>query len=326
MDLLVVAGGSGYIGSNLTEYLKEQLTANRSLLAIHRDKLILHTLSPLTGVHQQDYVTWRRLQRADIGNTKLVYAISEKTPNTTSVANSEELNTELNMVSLIVDSIRKVSSLKQIILLSSAGAFTYTDSLITNSSVSLPLSPYAVICALKERFFIELADQLNIQVCLARITNVYGLPLIKQRQQGLINRLLCDYIASSTTTITVPFKMTRNYIFMSDLCVIVGRLLDLVESRFPTGKFIIASSQNATIQELIDELGSVLQIHSKHGRLKIRKVQSVTQMEGFQLSQDFRPTVLPDEQSPYKFTDIHSGLQSMAQILEWCHIEPWLAG
>ena len=312
MDLLVVAGSSGYLGSNLVAHLKACVDPFTSLLAVNRSRLDLYTYNKASNAVTMHHPTWKDLCFSNYVNSRLIYSVSNSTPNTSNEVDLKEVQIELSVAKNLFINLSSISSLTHTILISSAGSYSYDDSFVSESSISYPFSSYSIYCALKERLFTELIQNSSQKLCIARLTNLYGPPLNISRTQGFLNTLICNYLSSTTTFITANPKSLRNYLYIHDACSILTKILLLDFASFPTGLLLVSSDQYLSINDIIKyfktELSglspSPIQLYISHQPSSISINQQSSQIS-------FDQSKLLSSIASFNFTSFSVGLKSL---------------
>jgi UDP-glucose 4-epimerase len=86
----------------------------------------------------------------------------------------------------------------------------------TEETVPIPISNYGAQKLQIEELLINFGKSNNIQICIGRVANIYGVNQNIRKQQGIVTALVKSTILNTTVSMYVPLNTLRNYIFVSD--------------------------------------------------------------------------------------------------------------
>jgi len=212
--VIVVTGGTGYIGSSLIARLRGK---TKRLICVSRKNL-----KPNKGVENwkldiTDYTSWKKIvSEADIifhlaCNTSIYDA--EKNP-------SENVMINLLPITLLINASKELSRIPRVVFASTATVYGLTDSNLTTEKVHP--NPITFYCL--HKFFGEkkltMANQNNvIRGISLRLSNVYGVSLNESSLEGrgIINKITKMSIDGQNLQIYDKGEYLRDYIYIDDV-------------------------------------------------------------------------------------------------------------
>ena len=259
---IIICGSSGYIGSRLHFHLSKILTVEDKLICFGRD-----------GFYLSDHIglSKDKVQRITNSGQKniLIYSVSTQIPGLNSFSSFGSIYEEVSTLQYILNNICELVHLSYIYLISSAGAFAYQQSPRTpdfiSEETSLNISSsYALTTKLKEDLFTQISVTYSVPMSILRLSNVFGPPFIKNRSQGLINKLISSSFLRKSVHINVPLTLKKNVLFIDDFCTIFTKLLCLHLNGVAIPKqLLVCSSNDITISEIIQTINTALDHISK---------------------------------------------------------------
>lgn len=253
-----IFGASGFIGSNLANYLIEN---------INFKSLSLFTRNPKNETHKnlnfkeikfdikeiEKYE--KELEKLDV----IFYLLSNSIP--LSSWNNPASEFYDNVIPFInfMETISKFN-IKRIIFTSSAGTiYGSGDELKNEKSLITPHSPYG-IGKITIEFLLDFYEKkYNIRYTILRIANIYGPNQDTSKGLGFINKVLENLINNDTTSIYG--NTTRNYIYIKDVVKIMCLLIENLEEKSEI--LNVSSDFNLESLEVINVISKTLKIQPK---------------------------------------------------------------
>ena len=222
MNILVL-GGLGFIGENLSHYL---LKNNYNVTIATRDAK--KSNSQEINIIQIDWYNKESLERACKNVDLIIHAAG--------VDSKEALNNfeeSMNFSDFGTSNLVKAAanqSVKSIIYLSSA--HVYSDTLIGNISENvIPANnhPYAKSHLVKERHIIDARKRYGIDTLVLRLSNCFGAPMQKDSNSWslLINDICKQAVVAKKIHIKSNVNTVRNFISMNSVLIIISFLLEI---------------------------------------------------------------------------------------------------
>lgn len=157
---------------------------------------------------------------------------------------------------------------KRFIFISSGGTVYGSDPLSKNMKNGInnawysendkcfPVGMYGLSMHTIENYLKLISQDSSTKLCILRLSNPFGPFIQKNRGQGIINVLFENYYSGKQSEIWGDGSAVRDYIYVSDVCVAVQKVIDYSGS---CTLFNIGSSVGRSINEVIDSMESVLE-------------------------------------------------------------------
>jgi UDP-glucose 4-epimerase len=261
---ILVTGGAGFIGSHLVGILLangHSVTVLDNLSSGVLDNLGRHKL--LTFV--QGDISDLNLVDGLVEHSDMVFHLAEYIPSTKSFGSGhvvkfsvdaplQDFDVSARGTLIVLNSAKKYC--KKLVFTSTAAVYGESTSLLKESSLPMPISPYGVskLCAEE---YVRLYSRIhNLPVSIVRFFNVYGPRQLKYIMYDLLLKVKenPDYIEMLGTG-----EEMRDFVYVADA---VKALLLVSQDEFAVGEvYNVASGQQTQINELVDTLLTVYGAH-----------------------------------------------------------------
>jgi len=212
--VIVVTGGSGYIGSSLIEKLRGK---TKRLICVSRKNLKLDKGVENWKLDITDYTSWKKI----VGEADIIFHLACNTSIYEAEKNpSENLMVNLFPITLLINAAKELSRIPRVVFASTASVYGLTDSNPTTEKVNP--NPITFYCL--HKFFGEkkltMATQNNIISGISlRLSNVYGKSLNESslEDRGIINKITKMSINGKNLQIYDNGGYLRDYIYIDDV-------------------------------------------------------------------------------------------------------------
>ncbi len=255
MDKVLITGGAGFIGSNLTGSLLKQgygVVAYDNLLTGKRENLLEY--------ESNENFTFEKLSE-EIADAKYVLhqaalpsvARSVKDPRRTNRVNIEGT---LNVLTAAKD-----GSAKRVVLASSSSVYGDTPELPKREDMTYnPLSPYAVTKVTKELYSGVFSQLYKFPVACLRYFNVYGPKQDpKSEYAAVIPKFITSALKDEPLTIEGDGLQTRDFTYIED---VVQANIKAMKGH-TAGNFNIAYGENISIKGLAEKIVTLISSSSE---------------------------------------------------------------
>lgn len=255
---ILITGGAGYIGSRLAIKL--------SLLG-H----VVVVVDNLSAGKRSNLPSDLKLYECDIRSPQLEHIfISEKPDTVFHLAASKSVNDSINNPILfeeinvvgsknVIDT-ALASGVKKIIFTSTAGIYgdVVGQRLQAESDTPHPSSPYAKTKLDTEKYLQEQVLQTGVQGIILRFANVYGSGG-ETTYESAINIFVKKALTGETIEVHGDGNQIRDFIYIDDLINACVSVLNFTNSKELVSICNIATGIGATIQEVIDLIGTIVE-------------------------------------------------------------------
>ena len=259
---VLVTGAAGFIGGHLLHALKK-LGAN--IVAVDR--------KPSTGIHGTDVADADQLHKifslstATFGKTPefIFHLAGQKSASIARENPAETLKTTFDSTINILESSRKIGSVKKVVLISSLAVYGLDeDNSIALLKESDPIHNDSIYSATKiatEALGLSYCKDFGLPVSIARLSNVYG---PGQSAAAIIPSLITQMKSPVTEEQKISIGNTqsiRDFIHVND---VVEALIQIAASNATTSRvFNVSTAQGTSIQKIIELLSNVLNYHGE---------------------------------------------------------------
>lgn len=229
MKTILVLGGYGFIGSNVLNYIDNNLDNSYNIILFDKNENHPYGINfnCICKKYYGDFSDVKLLKRIFIENKiDIVFHFI----NTTTPATS--LNIKYDIESNLIATIDFVKlmiefNVKNIVYLSSGGSI-YGKTSVKNSETSLtqPLSSYGIVKLTIEKYLMMFANNGKIMPLIIRLSNPYG-PYHYSAKQGVINIALRSAIKNQKFTVWGNGENSKDYIYVEDFVQILFKLIEM---------------------------------------------------------------------------------------------------
>ncbi len=258
---ILVTGGAGFIGRHLVEFLSQNNIV-----------LVYDNLSNSTNENAASLVKkGAKFLKGDILDVESLYEFAKGVDVVIHLAAKSDVSDSMKNPEITnkvnVDGTANVlqccvrNKIKKIIFASSAAVYGDCDNIITEKTLTNPLSPYGQSKLDAEKIIIKTCQENNISHIIFRMFNVYGKGQNKQ-YAGVITKFFKNISENKPLVIYGDGKQTRDFISIHDIV----KAYDCATKLDKVGIYNIASGKSITINELSKDILSSLnkKIEIKH--------------------------------------------------------------
>lgn len=249
-DKCLILGGGGFIGSNLVEGLLENGYEVRVFDKKDFSKKNVEEFLHKIEIFEGDFSNEVDLSNALQGIKYVYHLVSTTIP-----ANSV-LNPIYDIESNVVPSIRLLNlciekQIKKVIFISSGGTVygIPNEIPIRETHHCNPISSYGIVKRTIENYFQYYNKLHELDYCVFRVSNPYGIRQNPFGIQGVIPVFLNKIINSETLEIWGTGDVVRDYIYISD---VVSVLIKSIEIDTPERVYNLGSGVGVSINELLE--------------------------------------------------------------------------
>lgn len=247
---LLIIGGSGFIGSHLTQKCLQQ-----GLRVINLD---LHQPSlPESNNYQHIHgsLSDRQAVEQALESANMVFHLANASLPITSQSNLyEELDRDLKGTLVLLDAIKQRGPLPLTFLSSGGTVYGNPHQLpVTEEHSTYPISGYGVLKLTIEKYLQLYHHLYQIPVCIIRPTNVYGPGQMNIGLQGVIGTFLKKLAHNQPITIWGDGNVVRDYLYVDDLI----ELCLQIALRPQPGIYNASSGQGVSLGDLITTMEQV---------------------------------------------------------------------
>ncbi len=217
---VVVTGGAGFIGSNITD----------ALLDAGHDVCVIDNLDPRGGGRPDHVSTSARFEQVDIRDRHRVEEITRSfQPEVvchqaaqTSVVRSVRdpaYDADVNVVGMLsVLNAAVASAARRVVFASSAATYGTVERLpIDEATPQRPISPYGMTKLIGERYLQFFAREHGLEFTILRYGNVYGPRQNPDGEGGVVAIFVSRFLRKDGVTINGDGEQTRDFIYVGDV-------------------------------------------------------------------------------------------------------------
>ncbi len=265
----LVLGGGGFIGRALIDSLRRK---GARVQGFGRVGLFGKPVIDLPWI-EGDFRDTVSLARAVEGNEVVFHLLGGSTPESSNVAPLSDLNASVSGTAELLE-ICRVEGVRKILFASSGGTvYGIPNALpIQETAPTNPISAYGVNKLAAEKY-LYLYDYLyKIDHVVLRISNPFGPFQSPWRRQGLVAATILKLLSGVPIEIWGDGSVTRDYIFIDD---VIDAFVKATLYKGECKVFNIGSGVGLTVNEVIDDISSVLDIKNPQKTFKTSRLVDV---------------------------------------------------
>jgi UDP-glucose 4-epimerase len=249
MSNILITGGAGFIGSNLS----------KKLISPENNITILDNLS--TGIKENvpkeiDLIVGDIRSDLDIilkdKKFDVVYHLAAQISVSNSM-NKPKDDADINILgSLNIIEWCIKNNVKKFVFSSSAAVYDSNKTLLKENDKIEPKSPYGLAKRTIEQYLKILGESDKINYCILRFSNVYGPGQNPKSEAGVISIFTDLMIKGEDITIFGDGSQTRDFVYVKDVASA------LVLAQELEGIYNVSSAKEITINELVSKLNSII--------------------------------------------------------------------
>ncbi len=249
LSKILILGGFGFIGTNLTEELikrgnYEVIIFDSENALIQNSEILNHVKVYFGDFHnEKDYEIIFKENEIDM----VIHLISTTIPSVSNKNIIYDINSNLvNTIKLL--NMMKKYQINKIIYPSSGGTiYGILNKESKESDSTFPICSYGIIKLAIEKYLYLYNYLYGLNYLILRFSNPYG-EYHKNPRQGLINVILEKILNGETMEIWGDGSIQRDFIYVKD---IVGIIIDLIEKNVQNEIINIGSGQKKSINDII---------------------------------------------------------------------------
>lgn len=247
MTRSLVIGGNGFIGAPLSELL---LSLGHEVAIYDRfSRALPRTLAGNVELIKGSFSDSVRLREAVMARDHVFHFLSATTPlsSKTSPLQDLELNVTqtLRLLEYCVD-----AGVKQFTFASSGGTVYGNSKRPASENLhAAPISPYGINKLATENYLMFYRRHYNLDTCVLRISNPYGIRQREDRNQGLIPIVLRRIRNGEPVVRMGNGHAVRDYLYMDDLIEMIRRIVSGPRSY---GVYNLGSGRGHSVNEILD--------------------------------------------------------------------------
>lgn len=246
---ILVTGASGFIGSNL---IKKLVDDGHKLFCISHSAISTNDrLKNYIGNFQDKEILNEILPKIEL----VIHLACSSVPENSILFPDQDIqNNVLGSLELLTQ--MKNHNVKKIIYVSSGGVvYGNAEVIPTPESEKLkPISSYGITKMLVERNIVLLAENLNIDYCVLRISNAYGSGQHQRKNQGIINIWMNNIKNDLPIKLIEDGQQVRDYIHIGD---IINAFSSVIENQI-TGVYNISTGIGTSLNQLKEKIETIV--------------------------------------------------------------------
>ena len=273
---VLITGGCGFIGSNLTEYLIKNTDWHINILdnlstGSLKDIKSLNSFDERITFYQGDITNIQDINRV-IKNCDYIINLAAQTSVIDSINDplkDQEINIK-GILNLLITAVK--NNIRKFIQASSSAVLGKQEMPINEVKVPRPLSPYGASKLGGESFCSAFSSSFGLKCVVLRFSNVYG---PKSYNKGsVIPKFIKKIINGKNLEIYGDGNQTRDFIHVNDVCSAV--YLSIINNTEDFELFQIGSGMETSINSLLEVLSHTF----KDLNLKMPKIEFKNQRPG----------------------------------------------
>lgn len=266
MEKVIVFGGCGFIGKNLTKYLKKFYDV------IVIDKYIDDIFIKENKIEFYQYAFENIDQLRKIINKEKPNYIINLISHVTSVRElnlfPKMINSNLDILLKIYETTKDLETLKLVMQFGSGEEYGNIEAPFTEIMKEEPVSPYAIAKLLTTNTALMLYKNYNYPICIVRPSNLFG----KYQTKDKFIPYILEKLKNNEEILTTFGEQKRDFIFIDDFVNIIQKLLE--KSNLIRGEVInVGSGISISLKDIIlylkEKLNSTSEI--KFGAIPYRE-------------------------------------------------------
>lgn len=260
MNKILITGGAGFIGSNLSNYLLdlgEKVYVVDNLTNGKKEFLKKGIDLKVASIQSKEATAYVKSIKPEY-----IIHLAAKSSLELSFKNAEsDLKANFFPIIGLVDLAKQIK-VKKFIFSSSAAVYGNIKKLpISEDAKKQPVSPYGISKLAAEYYLIYANNKYDLPYNILRFSNVYGPNQNYQTEGGVIAIFIAAILAKKSINIFGNGQQTRDFIYIDDVIKAIKRSL---ESDI-TGDFNVSTSEETAIKDLAKIL-----INKTEGKSEIR--------------------------------------------------------
>tara|TARA_B100000959_G_C14963871_1_gene616919 strand:+ start:1340 stop:2323 length:984 start_codon:yes stop_codon:yes gene_type:complete len=263
---ILITGGLGFIGSNLTSYLYKKENIKKIIIIDNFHNSSLDYLKSICKFKYFDKSSKFKktndkvvIIKEDVSNYNFALEITKNIDYIVHLAAESGIDVSINKPKKSFDvnvvgtfnylNAAKVNKVKKFIFSSSGAVFGNLNPPIKVDAIRGPISPYGSSKLSIESYCETYSQVFDISVCILRFSNAYG--EYSRHKNSVVAQFIKNILDKNPIIINGNGEHTRDYIFAEDL---VGAIYKSIMSRKKLEIFNISTGSQTSINKLLDEM------------------------------------------------------------------------
>lgn len=245
MKNVLIIGGNGFIGSNLSKYLSSSY--NVYSFDIQLPKVELENVNYIVGDFFDNEFLNRSLENVDI----VIHSLSTVNPGNSNTRFMQGYSRDFVQSAYLFD-LCVQKNIKVIFLSSGGTVYGIQDQQpIKETALANPINHYGSVKLCIESVLKTFNKQAHSNMLIARISNPYGPGQDFNKGVGFIDAAIKKSIQKEPIEIWGDGTVIRDYIYIDDVCEMIGSLL-MYEGDEEV--FNISSNEGISLNDVIEEI------------------------------------------------------------------------
>ncbi len=216
---IILTGGAGFIGSELSEYILKNLKNNKINVIDNLSRGYLQRIKDIKKKIHFIKADVKKINDLKINKVDWIIHASAIAPlPDNQVSHKSSLDENLSQCGAIVDFCLKTGT-KNILFLSSSAVYENTKSkLFSENKLNQPILMYPLSKYLAEKYFESVCKSYNLNVVSLRLANVFGRKQdYFRKQMPFLGYLIKNSLLKKKLTLYAKGDFKRDYLFIDDL-------------------------------------------------------------------------------------------------------------
>lgn len=256
METILLLGGFGFIGSNMMDFIDNNLSQQYNVIVF--DKVVHHpfdlNFKCVKKIYSGDFSDITCLEQIFDENKidLILHFINTTVPST---SGNIKFDIQSNLISTIeFINLMIKAKVRKIIYLSSGGAiYGNSSEKKSESAQNYPQSSYGIVKLTVEKYLMLYSGQNLIDPLILRLSNPYG-PYHFSMKQGIINVAIRSALEKKFFSVWGSGESLKDYIYIEDFAVILFRLVKL---KINNTIINVGSEKMATVNYILSQVKNV---------------------------------------------------------------------
>ena len=260
---VLITGGLGFIGSNLTEYLLSKKSIKKIVIIDNFSKSSTKYLDTITkyklftSIKSYKKSSSRvEVIKSDINNKDFAFKVTKNIDYIVHLAAEsgvdvsiskpyESFQTNVLGAYNYIEASR-LNNIKRFIFASSGAVFGDTKPPLKESNVRAPISPYGSSKLTIETFCETYSNVFNLNTTILRFSNAYG--PYSLHKQSIVSKFINNILSNKAIVVNGNGSVTRDYVHVSDIC---NAIYKSIKDKNGNKTYHVGTGKETSIKQLI---------------------------------------------------------------------------